>query len=255
MNAYTEELKCAVSIAKEAGQIMLQYFEGDQQTQTKEDNTDVTIADKLINSLVIERLTKTFPADGIIGEEESTSEYGLGRKWLCDPIDGTAGYVWGTPTAMFSLALVIDGKPVMGVTYDPFLDKMYTGTVGEKSYCNNEVISVSDKDLKSGIVTVTGSVKSLPKTKYFQKMIDNKIRMACFSGAVYKCCLVARGKFVGYIEDGVNPHDVAAVQVILQGAGGKITSLDGKDLDYSKVFKGAVVSNGKVHEDLLKYNS
>jgi myo-inositol-1(or 4)-monophosphatase len=255
MNTFTKELETAVAIAKEAGKIMLQYFDGDQQVEIKSDKSQVTIADKLINTMVIKRLLKAFPEDGIIGEEESTSEFGMGRKWLCDPIDGTAGYVSGTPTAMFSLGLVIDGKPVVGVAFDPFLDRMYTGKVGEKSFCNGTALSVSDEDLKTGIVAISGSVKSLPKTKYFQKMIDDKVRMACFSGAVYKCCLIARGKLVAYVEDAVNPHDIAAAHVILEGAGAKLTGLDGKELDYSKPFKGAVVSNGKVHEEVLRYNS
>lgn len=59
---------------------MRQYFDGDQQTEIKEDGTLVTIADKLINTLAIEELTKAFPVDGLIGEEESTAGYGGGRK-------------------------------------------------------------------------------------------------------------------------------------------------------------------------------
>src|SRR3989344_4462989 len=233
MGNFKKELDTAVSIAKEAGQIMLKYFDGEQEIEKKEDNSMVTIADKLINSLVIKRLTVEFPDDGVIGEEESNTEYGMGRKWLCDPIDGTRAYIWGTPTCMFSLALAVDGKPVVGVAYDPFLDRMYTGIIGEKSFCNNKVISVSNKDL--------------------QKFIDDKIALASFSGAVYKALLVAKGKFVGYVEGGIGAHDMAAADVILKGAGGKITLLEGKNLDYSKPFKGVIVSNSVVHEELVMY--
>ncbi|HEY4512491.1 MAG TPA: inositol monophosphatase [Candidatus Paceibacterota bacterium] len=253
MGNFKKELDTAVSIAKEAGQIMLKYFDGEQEIEKKEDNSMVTIADKLINSLVIKRLTVEFPDDGVIGEEESNTEYGMGRKWLCDPIDGTRAYIWGTPTCMFSLALAVDGKPVVGVAYDPFLDRMYTGIIGEKSFCNNKVISVSNKDLKTGIIAVTSSVKSFFKTKYLQKFIDDKIALASFSGAVYKALLVAKGKFVGYVEGGIGAHDMAAADVILKGAGGKITSLEGKNLDYSKPFKGVIVSNSVVHEELVMY--
>ncbi|MBU6501056.1 MAG: hypothetical protein KGJ89_02930 [Patescibacteria group bacterium] len=113
MSSYTKELFAAKDIAKEAGVIMRKYFDEDQHIEIKKDNTQVTIADKLINSLVIQRLAKAFPSDGVIGEEESTAEYGGGRKWFCDPIDGTAAYIWGVPTAMFSLGLVLDGRPVI----------------------------------------------------------------------------------------------------------------------------------------------
>lgn len=255
MNNFSRELEKATDIAKEAGVIMLKYFDGDQEVEIKGDNSPVTIADKLINSLVIERLAEAFPGDGVIGEEESNTEYGKGRKWFCDPIDGTAGYVWGVPTAMFSLGLVIDGKAVVGVAYDPFLKRMYTGIVGERSCCNGRPISVSNLDLKSGIFAVSGSARSLPKAKYFQGMVDDGVRMACISGAVYKYCLVARGKLVGYAESGVNAHDTAASQVIIEGAGGRMTSIEGKDLDYSKPFKGAMVSNKVAHDEIMKYCS
>jgi len=234
---------------------MLKYFDEDQKVEIKEDNSQVTIADKLINSLVIKKLYEAFPDDGVIGEEESNAEYGKGRKWFCDPIDGTAGYIWGTPTAMFSLGLVIDGKPAMGVAYDPFLNRMYTGITGERSLCNGKALFVSNLDIKSGIFAVSGSVRSLPKRNYFQRMIDDDIRLATFSGAVYKYCLVAKGKFVGYVEHGVNAHDTAASQVILEGAGGKMTSIDGKDLDYTKPFKGAIASNKITHDQIVKYCS
>lgn len=252
MSKYQKELEVAKAVAKEAGVIILKYFDIDQEIEIKSDNSPVTIADKLINTLVIERLSKEFPEDGVIGEEESNTEYGMGRKWLCDPIDGTAGYIWGTPTAMFSLALVVDGKPMMGVAYDPFLDKMYFGIDGEESFCNEKKISVNNLQIKGGIMAVSGGLKMLFESSYFPKLLDIKPRFACFSGGVYKACLVAKGKFVGYIEVGVGAHDMAAVQVILEGAGGKITALDGSVLDYSKPFKGVIISNKLVHDELLE---
>ena len=84
-------------------------------------------------------------------------------------------------------------------------------------------------------------------------MIDDRIRMATFSGGVYKCCLIARGKFTGYVEAGLNPHDVAAVEVIVTGAGGKVTDAVGGLLDYSKPFRGVVVSNNAAHDEIMKY--
>ncbi len=252
-HAYKNELKVVNDIALEAGNIMLEYFDNDLQIETKEDKSSVTIADKLINSLVIKKLAEAFPQDGVIGEEESTSEYGMGRKWICDPIDGTAGYIIGTPTAMFSLALVVDGRPVLGVAYDPFLKKMYVGMKDFQSECNGKKLQVSKLTLQEGMLGVTGSVKRLTQSSYFQKLLDDKVKLACFSGAVYKACLITRGRLVGHIEPGANAHDLAAIHSILEGAGGKITSVDGGELDYSKPFKGGIMSNGVVHDKLIEY--
>jgi fructose-1,6-bisphosphatase/inositol monophosphatase family enzyme len=248
---YKEELVLAKKIALSAGKIILKYKDN-QNLEIKKDKSFVTIADKMINSIVIKEISKKFPKDVIVGEEESTGTYGMGRVWICDPIDGTAAYVWGLPTSMFSLGLVVNGVPVLGVTYDPHLNLMYTGIKGGNAFCNNKKISVSNSDLKNGIIAVTGSTKHIGDYKYIKELSRRKVRLASFSGAVYKCMLIARGKLVGYVEDRLNPHDIAASQVILECAGGKVTGLNGENLDYSKVFLGVIVSNKVVHKDLVK---
>jgi fructose-1,6-bisphosphatase/inositol monophosphatase family enzyme len=253
MNTYEKELQVAMMIAKEAGKTILEYFHiDDQQIEIKGDNSPVTIADKLVNALVIKRLSESFPEDGVIGEEESTTEYGMGRKWICDPIDGTAGYTQGTPTAMLSLALVVDGVPEIGVAYDPFLDNMYVGVKGKPSLCNGKEIHVSKKTLSEGTMSITGNVRNFLKSPSGKRLLETNTKLACFSGLVLKACLIARGRLIGIIEMG-NAHDFAAVHIIIEGAGGKITSLEGKSLDYSKPFKGAIVSNGVVHDELVSF--
>jgi len=248
-----QELAVAQEIAHKAGAIMLQYFDDDQQTEVKNDGSPVTIADKKINSLVIKELVDVFPADGIIGEEESTAEYGDGRKWFCDPIDGTIGYIWGTPTSMFSLGLVVDGVPQMGVVYDPYLNRMYTAKKDAGSYCDGKKLSVSNLSLEDGTVAITGDVRRISQgLSYAKTLAETDAHIATFSGAIYKATLVARGKFVGYIEHGVNAHDMAAVHLIVEEAGGKVTGVSGNTLDYKQPFKGAVVSNGVTHEELVR---
>lgn len=253
MNNFQKELEVAINIAKEAGITMLKYFDIEQEVEYKDGKSSVTVADKLVNTMVIEKLKKSFPEDGVIGEEESNTEYGMGRKWICDPIDGTAGYTWGTPTAMFSLALVVDGVPTVGVAFDPFLNKMYTGIRGGKSFCNDVELNVSDKVIEEGIVAINGSIRSFPEKVYYQKLREQKdIRLATFSGLVYKAMLVAKGRLVGFVGPAFL-HDIAAIHLIIENAGGKITASDGSPLDYSKPFKGVViVSNGVVHEKLVE---
>lgn len=232
---------------------MLRYFDSDQQIETKEDGSPVTIADKLVNSMVIEELAKAFPQDIVIGEEESTGEYGMGRRWFCDPIDGTKAYTWGTPTAMFSLGLVVDGKSVLGVTYEPVQDKLYWATKNGGAFCNNHPIHVNNKTLATGILgTISSQYRIRREAKYLDTLLDMRVNMAAFSGAVAKCVRVAEGRFAGYVEELVNAHDMAAADVIITEAGGKATDLQGNEYDYSKPFKGTIVSNGTVHDELVK---
>jgi myo-inositol-1(or 4)-monophosphatase len=248
MNNFEKELSLAVKIAHKAGLIMRKYFDADQQERTKEDGSPVTIADTQINKLVIKMLGSEFPDDGVIGEEVSTSEHGMGRKWICDPVDGTKAFTWGVPTATFSLGLVVDGEPMVGVVYDPFLDRLYSAVKNHGSFCNQIRLKVSNKTLNEGIVAVASDVKELTNLPY----INNIPKPVTFSGPIYKCILVAKGKFVGFVEAGTNDHDMAAVQLIVEEAGGKVTNLQGNRLDYTKPFAGVVVTNGVVQDSLIK---
>lgn len=253
MSDFSRELATAKDIAKQAGVIMRKYFD-DPAVERKADDSPVTQADLEINRLVIAELNKQFD-DGIIGEEESTAEYGMGRRWICDPIDGTRAFTWGVPTAMFSLGFVIDGVPVIGVAYDPFLDKLYEATTGRGSFCNSKPTHVSSLGVSGGSVGVSSSTEKVLKNPSQAALITNLLekgaRLASFSGSVYRACLVARGKLVGYVEKNINTHDLAAVEVIVKEAGGMLTDFEGKPLDYSKAFKGAVISNTVTHDDLL----
>ncbi|HXY18145.1 MAG TPA: inositol monophosphatase [Candidatus Nitrosopolaris sp.] len=246
-----EKLEFAQGLARKAGQIILDYFKADQKISYKTDNTPVTVADKLINSHVIERIAQTYPDHGVVGEEESTERTDQENVWICDPIDGTKAFTWGLPTAMFSLALVTEGRPVLGAAYDPFLDRMFTGIHGQGAFCNGEQLSVSKDNLQTGIMAATAEIEKF-RTERYKYILDRGIRLAVFSGFVYKMCLVAEGRLVGHTEDNVGRHDIAAMDVIIQEAGGRVTDFADKPLDYSRPFKGTVVSNGVVHDELLK---
>ena len=249
----SQELAAAKDIARQAGVIMRKYFD-DAIVERKADDSPVTKADLEINRLVIEELSKQFN-DGIVSEEESTAEYGMGRRWICDPIDGTRAFTWGVPTAMFSLGFVVDGVSVMGVAYDPFLDRLYEATAGGGSFCNGKPIHVSSIGISGGSVAISGSperaLESPSQAALITNLLGKKARLVGFSGSVYRACLVARGKLVGYVEKDINAHDLAAVEVIIKEAGGMLTDFDGKPLNYSKAFKGAVISNTVTHSDLL----
>lgn len=248
-----KDLTFARSVAKEAGEIMRTFFDSNQQCIAKDDGTPLTVADTKINSMVLERVRTAYPDDGVIGEEESSVEYGTpGRVWICDPIDGTKAFTWGVPTAMFSLALMIDNVPVLGVIYEPITDKMYWAIAGQGAFCNEKSITVNSQSLSEGILgTISSHWRIRHEAQYLEPLLKKRVTMAAFSGAVAKCARVAEGRFVGYIEELANPHDIAASQVIVEEAGGIVTALDGGQLDYSGPFKGVVVSNGVVHDELI----
>lgn len=242
----------AKAIAYKAGEIMRHYFYGNQQREIKADGSPLTIADTTINTFVIEQLAKEFPKDIVIGEEESTGDYGIGRRWFCDPVDGTKAFTWGVPTAMFSLGLVIDGVPQLGVCYEPMLDKLYWAQKGGGAFCNEIPIKVNVETLENGILaTISSPYRIRNQAPYFDSLLKDGVEMAVFSGAVAKSAGVADGRFVGYIEELAGAHDMAAIQVVVEEAGGIVTMLDGTPIDYTKPFNGVAVSNSTIHSQLI----
>ena len=140
-----EYLEFAKDIAKEAGKIMLKYFNMDNGASYKGDKTIVTLADTEINSYLIKKVKEKYPNHSVDGEEEQfgKSDY----VWVCDPVDGTAMYARHIPVAVFSLALVIKGESKIGVIYDPFTNNLYTAIKGKGAYKNSKKITVNDYEL------------------------------------------------------------------------------------------------------------
>lgn len=252
MNAYKKELVFARSVARAAGDIMEKYYRIDQQITVKDDKTPVTVADTLINDMLIEQVQAEFPEDGVIGEEASW-ETSRERLWVCDPIDGTVAFIMRVPTSMFSLALVIDGKPVIAVAYNPWTQDEYTAEIGKGAYRNGEKITVSQKTWGSGIhITGPGSVHDTLLGPYKKELEEQGVYVNEFPGGVYKGCLIAEGAIEARIFTHSGVHDIAALKLIIEEAGGKVTSLDGREQRYDQPINGALLSNGLVHSELLQ---
>jgi fructose-1,6-bisphosphatase/inositol monophosphatase family enzyme len=251
--AYGEELEFARTLAHEAGTIMRRYFDADQNKKLKSDKTYVTVADMEINRMVIEKIAKRFPGDGVVGEEESSADYAGGRRWICDPIDGTFSYIIGAPTSMFSLCLVVDGQPAVAVTYDPYQDKTYTAVKNQGSFCNGVKLHVSQDNIDTAILAVAPAFirRKYINEPFMRNLLAYDKQLAVFDGAVFRGCMIASGRIAGFPHPKLKPWDVAAIHLLVEEAGGKVTDINGRPLEYLKYFEGAVISNGVIHDELL----
>ena len=245
-------LEFAKEIASEAGKIMRKYFMKKDISCYKGDKTIVTIADKEINSYLIEKVKETFSNHCVDGEEEifGKSNY----VWVCDPIDGTAMYARGIPVSIFSLALVIDGVPIIGVIYDPFTENMYTAIKGKGAFQNNKKIHVNDynlEDMKTMCHCDLGSKSGYKMTQIVQELMQ-KTYVSDVGSIARACSCVASGDFTMAVFAGKEHKncDIAAAKIIVEEAGGKVTNLFGMEQRYDTSIKGAIISNGKVHEEV-----
>jgi fructose-1,6-bisphosphatase/inositol monophosphatase family enzyme len=248
-------LAFAVSIARAAGDIMRDYsLRSDKGVETKPDGTPVTAADKAINQLLIDRVMETYPEHGVLGEEDSWQAT-RSQLWVCDPIDGTVAFMYGIPTAMFSLALVIDGTPIVAVTYNPATDQLYTATRGGGAFCNERRIHVSTNTITRWALVIGPSMsQSRARTSLFDRLQQSGLAyIRPLYGGVFRHCLIAEGKAEADMWGGSGAHDIAAVKLIVEEAGGKVTDMSGQQQRYDAPLQGAIVSNGNdgIHNLLI----
>ena len=252
-NMLQEYLEFAKDIAKYAGEVMLKYFKQNNGASYKGDKTIVTLADTEINTYLIQQVKEKYPTHSVDGEEEQfgKSDY----VWVCDPVDGTAMYARHIPVAVFSLALVVKGEAKLGVVFHPFTNSLYTAKKGEGAYKNGETITVNDYELND-MKTVchydlwVGADYNL--ANILQELGD-KTYFISLGSIIRACMCVGSGDFSLAIFPGTKHKncDIAAVKVIVEEAGGTVTDLFGNEQRYDESINGAVISNGKVHKEVI----
>ena len=243
----------AIDLAKEAGSIMTQSFGIDMKKEIKSDGTVVTDADIRINSLMVRAIQKNYPGHNILAEEYSPKAIASDYTWVCDPIDGTISFSHGIPTAVFSIALVRKGRPIIGVVHDPFQERTFLGIAGNGSVVNNKKLSVSkNAELEGATIGFVAWKDAQRKiVSDYDKLIDKRARVLMLGSITYMGALVAAGELEGCIHPARMPFDTAAVKVIIGEAGGKVTSLSGKPQRYDGPIEGAIMSNGLIHSKLI----
>lgn len=251
MNEY---LDFAIEISNYANKIMKKFFEGEIDSSYKEDNTIVTNADKMINDYLIERVKEKYPSHAIMGEEKT---YGKSKYiWVCDPIDGTAMFARHIPIAVFSLALVIDGEPYVGVVKDVFTNTLYTAIKGEKAYKNNKEINVSTLGFEKMKTICNFDIWPYAEYELYNVIeeLGKKTYQVSIGSVIRASLCVANGEFNAAIFPGTKNKncDLAAVKVIVESAGGIVTDLFGNEQRYDEDINGAIISNKIVHREIVE---
>jgi myo-inositol-1(or 4)-monophosphatase len=245
-----------LDLAKQAGVIMRRHFYDEVQKEWKSDKTPVTIADKEINDLVAAAVAKDYSSHGLLTEEGGSNHEDREYLWVCDPIDGTLPYAHGIPTSAFSLALVKNGEPVLGVICDPLMDRVYFAEKGKGATLNGKSISVMrEKDLANkvvGTVLVRLAYSSVDLLKLYEQLWDAGLKPINAIVTTYMGMLVAGGQLIANIFPGNKPWDTAAQKIIIEEAGGKVTDLKGNEQRYDRLNGGILATNGLAHDRFLE---
>lgn len=250
-------LDFAVEVAQEAGRIIRENFQLGMKKEWKADNSPLTVTDIAVNDLVIKRVAETYPNHAVLGEESSSDEM-ASYLWVVDPVDGTIPFSHGVPTFVFSLALVVDGVPQVGVVYDVMFERLLSAVKGQGATMNGKPLLVnSAENLRHTVINIDGPWAGSGATgvEFYElpKLLDKSgAKLTKFSCMAYGGVMVALGEFSAAICNGHFPWDIAALKVIIEEAGGRVTNLRGDEQPYNQETFGAIMSNGKVHDQVVE---
>lgn len=255
-----ERYMVAKRLARQAGELTLKYYRNaGLEVISKGDGSPVTAADREAELFLRREIQLHFPHDTIVGEEFGTTEGDSGFCWALDPIDGTKSFITGVPLFGTMVAVIDDLLPgsrraVVGAVHLPGLDEGVHAMVGSGAWYYQgkqpaRPAFVSRTTALSDCVVVSSSVEGFRKRGSSLEGLAAKVRFIRTWGDVYGYLLVATGRADIMLDPEMNLWDAAAVQPIIEEAGGRFT-----DWKNRQVIDGgdAIGSNGLVHQEVLR---
>jgi len=257
-SAFGPELALAIDVAHQAGRIQMERYEHLERIQAKGPRDVVTEVDHLCEDLIMRAVRQRYPNDHFyaeeIGEVAAAGKVKSGRVWIVDPLDGTINYANGIPFFCVSIALVAEGRPVLGVVHDPSRNETFAGAVDGPSLRNGEPIRVGDKELLEDLV-VTLAVGGRGTVRKRRDALRSIRAHRSMGSAALTLSYVACGRFDIYAQSaGLSAWDVAAAGLIAERAGAAVSSLDGKpwfDLAYPAKKWSCLAASPRHHATML----
>ena len=239
---YNKLCNSILSISKKAGKEILKIYDTEDLGVTyKDDRTPLTLADKASNTVIEKSLKTLTPNIPILSEEGENTDYRERKKWdmfwLIDPLDGTKEFIKRNGEFTVNIALICDGKPILGVVYAPVLDTTWYGIINKGSYkvLNNESpvkINVIKPDNTIKVVTSRSHANNPKLAKFLNDYPNHELVKM---GSSIKICLVADGTAHMYPRLGPTMEwDTAAAHAVVKYAGGNIYDLNNNELIYNK---------------------
>jgi len=250
-------LATAIEAVLRAGETQLAHFGRDIRVEKKGVIDLVTEIDLEIERDFRAMIGDRFPEHEVLGEEfgaagdrERTPRF----CWIFDPIDGTTNYAHGLPIFCASLALEVEGVPVVAAVYDPNRKELFTAERGRGAWLNGQPLRVSSAASLIDSLLVTGFHYGVHKDpeeviKVFSAFISRARAVRRLGSAALDLCYVGAGRFDGFWEKKLQPWDVAGGALIVMEAGGLVTTLTGDP--YASREGSVLASNGHIHDEML----
>ncbi len=228
---YERELEAALAIARAAGELTLHYFNQETETDEKEDQSPVTVADRESEALICRLLGERYPEDGIVGEEGAQVPSRSGRLWIVDPIDGTRDFVRRTQFWSVQIALQDAGRVVLGIVHLPCLNETFHALDGGGCYWNGRRTSASKISRLDRSILMISGFQDVWKTwppDAVRYLTENCWTVRGYSGC-YDVTMIARGKADLWLSGNGMPWDYAPAVVIARECGARFITRAGDD--------------------------
>ena len=232
--------------ARAGGAVALEHYRRGFSVTLKADRSPVTEADREAERAIASVLRGRCPDHGVLGEEHGESGP-RDQRFIIDPIDGTRNFIRRIPTWAVLIGLEEDGIVTAGVVFQPVTGVLHTAWRGEGAWRDGERIRVSPVDALDGALVVHSSVNFLRRSPYWDGFLrlSDRTQVQRGFGDFSAYLWVAEGQGEIALSTTVKAWDVAALKVIVEEAGGRLTDLDGRSGIYgSTVF----ASNGLLHD-------
>lgn len=241
------ELAAALRAARTAAPLISGYYRSGVAVRMKADRTPVTVADEEAEAAIRQVLLDAFPGYGFYGEEGGMYGHDQSALWLVDPIDGTKSFVRGYPFFSTQIALMQEGKLVLGVSSAPAFGELAWAQRGTGAFLDGRPLRVSAVDTFDACTVSFGNLKTLASDQRWRALgaLVRSCNRTRGYGDFYHYHLLASGSIDLVIESDVNILDVAALSVLVEEAGGRFTDLTGAPVGLHT--NSVLASNGPLH--------
>ncbi len=220
------DLELATYAALEAGKLLRKHFGTDTVVDEVSDHDIKLALDKDSQELITRILLGACEGDALYGEEGIAGNQESERQWIVDPIDGTVNYYYGIPHFCVSIALRVAGEITVGVIHDPMVGETWTVEKGGPAMLNGKLITASKRDTLAESILYVGSGKDENSLRTgvdrFHRASLRARKMRMMGSAALGMAYIASGRLDGYIESRISLWDIAAGQLLVETAGGKV---------------------------------
>jgi myo-inositol-1(or 4)-monophosphatase len=244
-------LQTALEAAKRGGAVLKKYFDGiGIERHEKDDQSYVTKADGEAEEAIVSFICERYPDHGVVGEEGTSKNPDARYQWVIDPLDATRNFSNGIPVFAVSIALIEDGKPLVGVVYNPATESLYAAERGKGMSVNGKAVRVSVQPADKGMATFAPGKNDKERVFALLKNGEQFFRSVRYLGCTaLELAYVARGGTEAFLCLGLKKWDYAAGRLLVEEAGGTVTDLEGNPCDIEQNY--FIASNGLAHNAAL----